>query len=299
MARNTRRHLAAIAAAGVFALCSACASGAADSTKKLDRTIRTVNELEERVAELEKELEAEAGHTSAAKEGLHWSYTGSGTGPDKWATLDPSYAACTDGSAQSPVNLDKAKVVQVPDLKLDYAPTAAAVIDNGHTIQVDLKTDKHPTLVLDGVKYKLAQLHFHGPSEHTVNGKNYPLEIHYVHKADDGALAVLGIFAEEGAENKAMNQIIEVLPKEPNLSVMISAPLELAALLPKIDSTFRYPGSLTTPPCTEGVRWNVALRPMTMSKAQIGAITAKFKERNARPLQPLKARELIFDTVDG
>ena len=228
---------------------------------------------------------------------LHWSYEGA-TGPANWSQLDKAYEACLEGSKQSPIDITNAKAANLSDLTFNYSPTAASVVNNGHTIEVDVTPGD--TMTTKGITYGLAQFHFHGPSEHTVGGKAYPLEVHLVHRSLDpadasGKLAVVGVLISEGEENAAFKAVIDNLPTEENKPKTIAAPIDPKAMMPAIQATYRYDGSLTTPPCSEGVDWNVMAQPVTMSKAQIAAITAKFHEPNNRPIQKLGSRELLLD----
>lgn len=223
---------------------------------------------------------------------LHWSYEGD-TGPAHWSALDKAYEACLEGSKQSPIDISNARVANLPDLAFNYAPITGSVVNNGHTIQVDVTPGD--TMTAKGITYGLAQFHFHGPSEHTVGGKAYPLEVHLVHKDPSGKLAEVGVLISEGEENAAFKDVIDNLPTEENKPKTIVAPIDPKAMIPAIQATYRYDGSLTTPPCSEGVDWNVMAQPVTMSKAQIAAITAKFHEPNNRPIQKLGSRELLLD----
>ena len=229
---------------------------------------------------------------TAGTSAIHWSYEGEG-GPENWGELDKSYSACLEGSKQSPIDIAGAKVADLPDLEFGYAPTTGAVVNNGHTIQVDLKAGA--TMKLAGSTFTLAQFHFHGPSEHTIGGKSYPLEVHFVHKDTTGRLAVVGVLIGEGAENKAYASMLARLPDKANAPVQLTEPLDLKAMLPAVQATYRYEGSLTTPPCSEGVAWNLMAQPITMSKAQIAELTSRFAEPNNRPTQQLGSRALELD----
>jgi carbonic anhydrase len=225
---------------------------------------------------------------------LHWGYEGE-TGPAAWGSLDPTYAACADGTRQSPIDLSGAKPTDLPDLSFQYDPAVGSIVDNGHTIQIDVKPGDSVTT--DTGTYALVQFHFHGPSEHTVAGKAYPLEIHFVHKDTAGKHAVVGVLVAEGAPNPAFDPIVSGLPGAPNKAKTLAEPIALASFLPAIQATYRYAGSLTTPPCTEGVSWNVMAQPITMSKAQITALTGAFAEPNNRPTQKLGGRSLTVDST--
>jgi carbonic anhydrase len=238
---------------------------------------------------------AKATPTTAAV-AVHWSYGGA-TGPSKWGKLETDYATCADGTKQSPIDITNAKVANLPDLTINYPPETGSVINNGHTIQVDLAAGA--TLGLNGLTYNLAQFHFHGPSEHKIGGKQYPLEVHLVHKDSTGRLVVIGVLVSEGSANPAFDSMIASLPTTDGVAAPVSTPFDLATMLPAVRATYRYDGSLTTPPCTEGVSWNVMAQPITMSAAQIKAITSKLHEENDRPTQKIGTREVVLDVTVG
>jgi carbonic anhydrase len=227
---------------------------------------------------------------AAAHAGPHWEYEGA-TGPDKWGDLEPASAVCKQGGAQSPIDLDVAlRVPALPGLKLSYGQTKVKLVNNGHTFQVN--TDKGSSLTIDGKKYDLLQFHFHTPSEHTIEGRSYPLELHLVHQASDKNLAVIAVMMAEGAPNMLLAKFWERLPRNEG-EAETGVSIAVQDLLPRnFDDYFTYSGSLTTPPCTESVRWIVLKRPVEVSKAQIAAFRAVFPN-NARPTQPLGARFVL------
>ncbi len=231
---------------------------------------------------------------ASSLEAAHWSYEGE-TGPEHWGELDAKYSACGNGSEQSPINIESSHVKtkkKLEGIKIQYEPTAFSLINNGHTVQANAKTD-HNSIAVEGTEYKLAQMHFHTPSEHQLNGKNYDMELHLVHKAENGKTAVLGVLIKEGKENEKLAPIWSVLPKEETeQEIAVKEPVDLPALLPKNQTSFYYEGSLTTPPCTEGVEWIVLQQPIEMSKEQIGAFKEIFPD-NHRPVQPINKREII------
>ncbi|MBF0568176.1 MAG: carbonic anhydrase family protein [Nitrospirae bacterium] len=231
----------------------------------------------------------EAGH---AKEGhqSHWTYEGD-SGPVKWGELATEYAVCKTGKHQSPVDIKESKNADKKIVyKVDYKAVPLKIINNGHTIQVNYATGS--TIAINGMTYQLVQFHFHHPSEHTVTGKSYPMELHLVHKNDKGELAVLGVFMTEGKENAAIKTLWDNLPDKVNEERSVpSVNINASALLPEMDSIFVYSGSLTTPPCSEGVSWNVFNSPIEVSKAQIDKFIAVVGS-NARPVQPLNDRQL-------
>ena len=173
----------------------------------------------------------------------------------------------------------------------------ADAINNGHTIQVNYS--EGDTLSVGEQSYELNQYHFHSPSEHTLEGNHFPMEMHMVHKASDGSLAVIGVFIEEGSHNPAFDPIWANLPGEKGVeSHFESVNVDIDELLPESQTTYRYDGSLTTPPCSEGVKWFIATEPIALSSEQIQAFTALITGNN-RPVQPLNDRTVVTDRVDG
>ncbi|MFC4075968.1 carbonic anhydrase [Salinithrix halophila] len=224
------------------------------------------------------------------KEKTHWSYNGS----EKWGDLDPSYAACANGKEQSPIDIEASQVKtnqDANDIKFNYKKTSFSVSNNGHTI-LDYPAS-NDDIIMAGKKYKLVQFHFHTPSEHQFNGKNFDMELHLVHQDAKGHTIVLGIMIKEGQENQALDDIWAQLPKEKTKeAVKIDKPVDLMSLLPKDKKSFRYNGSLTTPPCTEKVKWVVFKQPIEMSKTQIRVFRNIFPD-NHRPVQAVNKREII------
>ena len=220
-----------------------------------------------------------------------WGYHGD-IGPAHWGSLDPAFATCTRGSAQSPIDLAGTQSRTQPPIELDYGPRAAEIVNTGHTIQVNVAAGSG--IMVEKVRYELLQFHFHRGSEHTVAGVRFPLELHLVHRSEDGAFAVIGVLYREGAASGALAPIWNLLPSEPGTAVALPDTVDVAALLPDRHTTWRYTGSLTTPPCTEGVSWAVMADPMTLSAAQIEAFGAIY-DGNYRPLQPLNDRLLTRD----
>ena len=236
---------------------------------------------------------------------VHWGYEES-NGPAVWAELSPAYGLCRDGREQSPVDISRAQARQHPELLLAYRPArleiirhehVVDVVDNGHTIQVNY--DEGSTLTVGETSYDLKQYHFHAPSEHTVDGAHFPMEMHLVHQSADGALAVLGVLIAEGAKNSAFEPIWSNLPDEPGETWHLDhLSVNVDDLLPAGHGTYRYSGSLTTPPCSEGVSWFVVVEPIELSAEQIGAFTSIFSGNN-RPVQPLHDRMVAVDRVEG
>lgn len=212
-----------------------------------------------------------------------WSYDGD-TGPSKWATLADAYAAC-DGDRQSPIALDDTTARGRQGFNANYIMELGDVVDAGHTIQVNTSGGM---LMHDGRMYGLQQFHVHTPAEHTVNGTTYPAEVHLVHRAQDGTLVVLGVFVEKGsAPNPALKTWITGTD-----TTMTFRPTQF---FPKQQNYFTYAGSLTTPPCSETVRWIIMDTPISASAAQLDTLRAH-QPNNARPLQPRGDRTLTYVT---
>lgn len=226
-----------------------------------------------------------------------WSYERE-TGPENWGKLDSSYSSCVNGNEQSPINIEISKVQSneaLEDVKISYMPTSFTLHNNSHTIQVNA-TEPTNTLIVEGTEYKLVQFHFHQPSEHQFNGKNFDMELHLVHQDKDNKLAVLGLMIKEGNENKSLADIWSNLPaEETKEDLKLSQPVDLNSLLPDNQKSFRYNGSLITPPCSEQVKWIVLEQPVEMSKAQIDHFKKIFPENTNRPVQPLNDREVITE----
>ncbi len=215
-----------------------------------------------------------------------WGY-GEDDGPPCWGSLDPGFHLCAHGREQSPVDLAGAREAQLAPPGLAYGQARVTVEDTGRTIQVN--PEPGHGLVLDGVRFHLRQFHFHHGSEHLVDGRMLPLEMHLVHRDDDGTVLVVGVFFTSGAENRTLAPVWDGFGRTawPPLT------LDLAALVPDRRTAWRYRGSLTTPPCSEGVTWIVLCEPLAMSARQIAAF-GRLYPANRRPVQPLGDRSLLI-----
>lgn len=222
-----------------------------------------------------------------------WSYTGD-TGPQKWGDLSSAFAACKVGQEQSPIDLSKATLSDVSNIGFFYQPSKINVLNTGHVIEVPYEQGSY--IVVDGKRYDLLQYHFHAPSEHSINGKLVDAEVHFVHKAADGTLAVVGVMYVQGPENASLKPIFDALPVAEGPAKALSATLNAKDLLPPSKTSYRYSGSLTTPPCTEGVKWHVMTQAMQLSSAQIKALADIFPVTN-RPIQPINTRTLALDVT--
>lgn len=221
-----------------------------------------------------------------------WGYEGD-RGPANWGSLDEAFCACSQGVEQSPIDLaDGAAVGDYPRVEFDYGPRAGTVVNTGRTIQVNV--DRGSGITVRGTRHELLQFHFHHASEHTVGGARFPMELHLVHRSDTGGLAVVGVLLREGSANGTLAPIWARLPRQAGSQSVLPAAVPVAQLLPETRTAWRYRGSLTTPPCTEGVSWIVMTGPVTLSAAQIAAFSALYP-RNYRPVQPLGRRTLGRD----
>jgi carbonic anhydrase len=216
-----------------------------------------------------------------------WGYTGK-IKPENWGTLSPDFQACQIGTEQSPVNLPDAVDLGSKDLAIAYQDTPLKLENNGLTLRTDYQPGSW--LYLKDQAYQLLQLHFHSPSEHQIAGKAFDMELHLVHRDQAGGLAVIGVFIEKGKENPIVQKIWDAMPNDINTSKSIpDIKINAENLLPKNRSFYRYEGSLTTPPCSEGVEWIVMRSPITLSASQIDRFQQTFAQ-NARPIQPLNQR---------
>lgn len=221
--------------------------------------------------------------------GAHWAYSGP-RGPSHWGDKDPKNAACKVGTQQSPIDMNRTVHAFASAPQIDWKPIKhGEVVNNGHTLQLNVKDAGG--IVQDGKAYKLLQFHFHTPSEHTIHGRHYPMEGHFVHQAADGSLAVIGVMFAEGANNEQLDPMWWSAPSTPG-KASVAFNLNMEDLLPTNRTAFRYQGSLTTPPCSEIVDWTVLQTPLSVSKTQIAAFRALFGD-NARPTQPLYRRYVL------
>jgi carbonic anhydrase len=218
-----------------------------------------------------------------------WGYTGA-TGPDHWAGLSDDYRNCAEGHEQSPIDIGRTFHASSAAPRMLYFPAPLQVVNDGHTVEVDYGPGS--TLVTDGKTYDLVQVRFHSPSEHRIEGKAYAMEADLMHRAEDGSLAEVAVFLEPGAANPFLDRVWPAVPAEVGKAAPVpGAPLSAADLVPGRSGFLYYEGSLTTPPCSEGVRWFVMDTPGTVSKAQVDRFLALVHE-NARPVQPLNGRQV-------
>ena len=223
-----------------------------------------------------------------AEQAHHWTYEGE-AGADKWGELDSAFKACAVGAEQSPIDLKGAKRAVIDAVKLDWKPQAYKIVNNGHTIQANAAAGNGMTLGAD--RFDLKQFHFHTPSEHALNGQRTAMEAHFVHAHASGRLAVVGVFLTAGRANPAFAAVMAIAPRQEG-EAELDKPLDIKTLLPNTRALFRYEGSLTTPPCSEVVDWNVYEHPVEVAKKDIDVFKAIFP-MNARPLQSVNRRFLL------
>ncbi|MFZ2853829.1 MAG: carbonic anhydrase family protein [Rhodocyclaceae bacterium] len=217
----------------------------------------------------------------------HWEYEGK-AGPGKWGKLSEDYALCGTGQRQSPIDIRDTIPADLPPLRFSYKPVPLSIVDNGHTIQINAAGAGG--ISVEGEDYELLQFHFHKPSEEKINGKAYDMVAHLVHKAKDGRLAVIAVLLQAGKEQRLIRTLWNNLPLEQHKTLeKAEIKIDPAQLLPATGDYITYIGSLTTPPCSEGVLWLVLKTPTQISKEQIGSF-GKIYKNNARPIQPHSGR---------
>jgi carbonic anhydrase len=219
----------------------------------------------------------------------HWSYEGK-EGPSHWGDMSEEFKLCKLGKSQSPLDIDTKLVKKsaAAQVKPNYKASDAELVNNGHTIQVNLADGGIANLA--GKEYKILQFHFHTPSEEKIDGKAYPINAHLVHKSADGKLGVIGVFFKEGKENAALKGIFAALPNAES-KTPLKAKFNAGDLLPNSVANYSYTGSLTTPPCSEEVSFFILKTPIEMSTGQLAAFKKVFS-MNARPVQPLNGRTI-------
>lgn len=231
-------------------------------------------------------------HTALANEAPHWSYDGDAA-PQNWSKLSPDFHLCEQGKNQSPIDIKDALQVHPHPLKVSYELPPVNVINNGHSVQVNVQQGDFVTL--DGEKFVLQQFHFHSPSENTLNGKSFPMEAHFVHLNKSGEIAVVAVMFETGKANPELEKIWQQMPEHIGETLALKDKVSLKGLLPKDMTHYRFSGSLTTPPCSEGVRWLVLKQPVTLSEAQLEKFQHSMQHANNRPVQNLHGRTIVAE----
>lgn len=229
----------------------------------------------------------------------HWQYSGK-EGPDHWGDLSENYATCKTGKNQSPINLMDQMAVgttNLPGFDVFYRESYLKIVNDGHSVQVNYPLGSY--IKINGHRYELLQFHFHTPSEHQINGFNYPMEMQLVHKDGFDNLAVIGIIFQEGETNEALEGIVQNLPTElKKTEIHKEVNIDPRNFFPENKQFFKYSGSLTTPPCSEGVYWIVFKQPIQASAEQIQKMNEAMGD-NARPVQKLNSRSLLKSWSDA
>ena len=220
---------------------------------------------------------------------VHWGYQGD-TGPAAWGGLKSEYSMCKSGERQSPIDIRGGLAVNLDPVRFDYQASKFAVLDDGHTVQAKLAPGS--SINIGGRRFDLQQLHFHRPSEERIDGRQFEMSLHLVHKDEQGRLAVVALLFDQGPPNAVVQNVWNNLPLERGEAMPAREALELAALLPNDRRYYTYMGSMTTPPCAEGVQWIVMRAPQSLTAEQI-AIFSRIYPMNARPVQSAAGRRIL------
>lgn len=225
-----------------------------------------------------------------AADDVHWNYTGD-SGPENWGELADEFSVCSSGKNQSPINLSGMIKGELPELAIDYVAGGSEVINNGHTIQVNYTSGS--VMSIGKHDFELKQVHFHSPSENTIRGQSFPMEAHFVHIDVDDNLAVVAVMFETGEFNAELEKVWEQMPHEGGEVQIFNVAFNAKELMPRKHDYYRFNGSLTTPPCTEGVNWLVMRHFNEASAEQIQKFVDVMQRETNRPVQPLNARSII------
>ncbi|GLR11200.1 carbonic anhydrase [Mixta theicola] len=226
--------------------------------------------------------------TSALAEN-QWSYEGN-TSPEHWGELSKQWFFCNKGMYQSPIDIRNPIAGNLPPLNFKFSTRAKSIINNGHTIQIAVEDGN--SFMLDRQRWELKQFHFHTPSENHINGQSFPLEVHFVQANSDNELVVIAVMLVAGKANPALEMMLAALPQQQNQEKALNQPFSLESLFPQDKHYYRFSGSLTTPPCTEGVIWLVMKQPVEASETQLAHFAQALRHANNRPLQPLHGRQI-------
>lgn len=234
---------------------------------------------------------ANSNESSGSTESVAWGY-GPDDGPAVWGRLSGEYALCATGTRQSPIDLHAPTSTELPPVVFNYRPIGLQIANNGHTVEV--ASSGTNWIEVEGDRFELLQYHFHAPSEHTLAGRSFDMEIHLVHRNEEGSLAVVGIFVQQGDEHPVLGILAEHLPQPKQKKALQDTMIDASDLLPPERRVFHYKGSLTTPPCSEGVRWFVLEAPIEASDTALDAFKTVLGKNN-RPVQALNERKLLIN----
>jgi len=258
----------------------------ASATSAADRPVQRVSSLANRSNPTAVSTSPKRVVAPASSDASHWAYEGE-HGPAAWARLAPENASCANGQRQSPIDITDGIKVELDAVQFDYRPSGFRVVDNGHTVQVNVAPGN--TIEVLGKHFELVQFHFHRPSEERIDGKPFDMVVHLLHKSADGKLAMVAVLLERGSAQPVVQAVWNNLPLEQGDEVAAKGNIDLAELLPSDRRYYTYMGSLTTPPCSEGVLWMVMKTPVHVSPEQLD-IFARLYPMNARPIQALRGR---------
>ena len=232
-------------------------------------------------------LASVAPRTQAQHASAHWEYEGA-DGPTHWGTLDNAYRKCSAGTNQSPIDIHDAKSADLPPISFTYKSSPLKLTDNGHTVQVTYAPGSFITV--GNQRYELQQFHFHHPAEEKVSGRSYPMVAHLVHRNSAGQLAVVAVLLKKGTANPLVAELWKYLPTEHGKEVAPpGTSVDATDLLPADHGYFTFSGSLTTPPCSEGVTWFVLKTPTEVSSGEVLTFAKRYPH-NTRPVQPINGR---------
>jgi len=229
--------------------------------------------------------------TQHSEHSAHWGYSGH-EGPEYWGSLSSKYSSCDSGQNQSPVNIKNSIGSELTPLQMEYNSDASEIINNGHTIQINYLPGSN--LTVNNHKYELKQFHFHTPSENHINDKSYSMEAHFVHANEEGNLAVVAVmFETKNKENETLKEIWALMPEKTGGINKLLPKLLIDGILPSNKEYYRFNGSLTTPPCSEGVLWLVMKQPISASRGQIQHFGHIIDVPNNRPIQNINTRTIL------
>jgi carbonic anhydrase len=218
----------------------------------------------------------------------HWGYGGVAN-PTAWGKLSSDFSKCELGVEQSPIDIKGAVKGSSAPIGFNYKSSPLVVVNNGHTIQVNYAPGS--SITINGEKYVLLQFHFHTPSEHQIAGKASAMEVHLVHRNAAGKIAVVGVMMNDGKENPLISKVWQAIPPSGKINALEKTMINAANLLPTNKSYYSYAGSLTTPPCSESVKWHVLKTSISLPEQQINAFE-KLYQVDARPIQPIGNRKI-------
>ncbi len=228
--------------------------------------------------------------TAFAGNKAHWCYSGN-EGPEHWGNLDPAFTSCSEGKNQSPIDLTGMIEGELAPITVSYQAGGNEILNNGHTIQVNYAPGS--TIKVNEQQFELKQFHFHSPSENKIEGESFPMEAHFVHADKDGNLAVIALMFKAGNKNTELGKAWSQMPGHSGNKNALIKSVDANALLPQNRDYYRFNGSLTTPPCSEGVLWLVIKESASASKEQIQKFSHTMHHPNNRPVQPVNARMIL------